>query len=1158
MEQAHRKFESQDILVPWRKPIHISTSCEMTSTTNSEDDGQHPYHAYTQTSDSDSNKSFRFRNTFRKKGRGNYHRRGRSIDPGRCSSPGSSSLSSPNETCYSFVRRAIQKLAGGSRRVVGNRPWFLESWIACTHKQPIQKRYDPDGCEYCDICGYDNVDDQPIELLRLEDEEPKELPRRQTFPASLLVADIDAMKSKSMTNIRAIQGNNNNNNNNINRSSHYSYKPTDKTSTTDTSKKSTDSTKPNLNKPKLVKQKKSVCEDDADEALDQPTDMKTPTRNLPDFRESLFRYERGGVLKQRSLNEDMLSIDRLREKERLKQNIQKQTSLNDELIYKRTHTFESIKDSFFSVTSSKKFQMIKIGLTNKIRNSTTNMEKVTGSSLKNGFVKMLQNWKGNEVVSPTSCDKDNLIESLKKCQKLPAEETQQSETTTERRHSKEDGSDSSKDSSLQSDTSVDSEDSFASVIFVPKSDPMSPIGGTSSAGPASPLLKGGCQSAPQSPRIKQSSCPTSPRIKQASMGVHSLTKQFSSPKPSTELLSTTAAVFFPSDEKESIPKSDLLPVKHITRKESNKTLAQKYSVPQIPKFRRTSLNTPTLNDNHTSSASSNITVTNIVVSDTSRLSPEKNTIDCVIHDDARNEKLKKIREMLAQKPGFGMKTTRNNCPIVRKISGPDGKEEAIAKPIPKLLKLEIFNPEEDDDSDSSCVSSPDSVDSVVSIKSTSKSSSPPCNTSRGRFYFPETKSNKEGMSLLEAAANVANTLDEAVEKVIKSNTKCKRKLPTADVFSIIQRRFSPDTMPLLDENGENGDIDGSRRSSNTWNEECHKHLTAFADKLSEKLMREIDDYQLTMDSIDDPYIHRLSAELQDLSKLSAEIKKQNEYLTRLSKRTSYAQKFKSKLCSKCRKYTECSCKPFHSRTKYSRMKNDVDSMTPVGGDVVNGAHNKNGVTKTDNSSSVNSVKLMSSLGRKNDGFLGGIDCGQADKKPQTVLEEEGETIESFKDSLEHRPLIAKGNSTDSCDSSEKVSGSSSNSIISSGATSINFGGPSVASSVGDLSLDSKDSVSEAGSTASLISLESRHKNRLEVMDTLKRKDHSALSDISQDSLPSDDIGGEITYHRYYHVFREGELDQLIDKYVDNLHIVSSTYEHASWCIVAEKVQVWTI
>lgn len=57
MEQTHRKFESQDVLVPWHRSHHFHTpSLEFTSATNtSEDDGLLPYHAYT--SDSDSNKS---------------------------------------------------------------------------------------------------------------------------------------------------------------------------------------------------------------------------------------------------------------------------------------------------------------------------------------------------------------------------------------------------------------------------------------------------------------------------------------------------------------------------------------------------------------------------------------------------------------------------------------------------------------------------------------------------------------------------------------------------------------------------------------------------------------------------------------------------------------------------------------------------------------------------------------------------------------------------------------------------------------------------------------------------------------------------------------------------------------------------------------------
>lgn len=59
-------------------------------------------------------------------------------------------------------------------------------------------------------------------------------------------------------------------------------------------------------------------------------------------------------------------------------------------------------------------------------------------------------------------------------------------------------------------------------------------------------------------------------------------------------------------------------------------------------------------------------------------------------------------------------------------------------------------------------------------------------------------------------------------------------------------------------------------------------------------------------------------------------------------------------------------------------------------------------------------------------------------------------------------------------------------------------------------------------------------------------------------LDAASVGGSATHHRYYHVFREGELEALINHHVTSLHIVSSYYERASWCVVAEKVQVWTI
>ena len=67
---------------------------------------------------------------------------------------------------------------------------------------------------------------------------------------------------------------------------------------------------------------------------------------------------------------------------------------------------------------------------------------------------------------------------------------------------------------------------------------------------------------------------------------------------------------------------------------------------------------------------------------------------------------------------------------------------------------------------------------------------------------------------------------------------------------------------------------------------------------------------------------------------------------------------------------------------------------------------------------------------------------------------------------------------------------------------------------------------------------------------------STLS-ASQDSLKLE-TGEAPTLHRYYHVFKDKELDHLIENYVQNLHIISSYYDHANWCIIAEKVQVWTI
>ena len=107
------------------KTTYLSTypSTYFQSTTTSDDDVTH-YHAYTQTSDSDQKQTMSRLKLAglhrRKNGRSSHRKAGRSFDPSACDIleggvgfrppyQSSSELSSPsNETCYSFVRKALQ------------------------------------------------------------------------------------------------------------------------------------------------------------------------------------------------------------------------------------------------------------------------------------------------------------------------------------------------------------------------------------------------------------------------------------------------------------------------------------------------------------------------------------------------------------------------------------------------------------------------------------------------------------------------------------------------------------------------------------------------------------------------------------------------------------------------------------------------------------------------------------------------------------------------------------------------------------------------------------------------------------------------------------------------------------------------------------------
>ncbi|KAE8752595.1 hypothetical protein FOCC_FOCC000717, partial [Frankliniella occidentalis] len=558
--------------------------------------------------------------------------------------------------------------------------------------------------------------------------------------------------------------------------------------------------------------------------------MRNLVRALPDFKRLhgghvMGRTPRLNVFKQSSMNEELMSTERLREKERVRQNIQKQASLNEELMYRHRPgagapgTLDSLRDTLFSASTAKRFQLLKIGLTSKLKSSTTNIEKVAGTSLKNGFVRMLQGWKQAGEASPmtspapsrqASCTTPSVSGSLTPSTPPPdmsgfkrpssgsingADDmrARSSSGGSEggRRHSREDGSDSSKDSSLQSDTSVDSEDSFASVIFIPKADQYM---GQDALGPKtpSPTL---CTSAPASPQLPQ---PTSPKVLLYS-GQHS-------PSPP------------------QLPSSPRLgPMGPLSPLPLNVPLGAVPSVPLVP----------------------------VLPPASSRAKDHEG-------------RLQQIKEMLMSRQKTGG-AGRGMFPLVRRSSGSIPRP-APPRAAPRLLSLELFNPETDDvDSDSSGVSSPDSVDSVISVANNNRSSAgssdgsgklattlvpdtaaadpEDCGRSVSRTPSPapermlepppvpprsqsplETRAATLGpagarlqsnlsmstpgsLSLLEAAADVANTLEDAVEAVIQASPRAKRRqvnLDSADLRVALENdlarsswslQLSPDNSP---------------------------------------------------------------------------------------------------------------------------------------------------------------------------------------------------------------------------------------------------------------------------------------------------------------------------------------------------------------------------
>lgn len=548
------------------------------------------------------------------------------------------------------------------------------------------------------------------------------------------------------------------------------------------------------------------------------------------------------------------------------------------------------------------------------------------------------------------------------------------------------------------------------------------------------------------------------------------------------------------------------------------------------------------------------------------------------------------------------------------------------------------------------------------------------------------------LSLLEAAADVASSLEDAVDAVIQSSPRARRRklqLSDNDSISVLQgscfsgsssssstwslnKSDSTTTLyprcdsnwnlhktasPVFDARNNSpwsvGHSPGERgiercysegHQEETWDENCRQHLADFAEKLSEKLLEEIDQYQKQtcqkprehnkilagFEHLDDPYLSRLSEELQDLTKLSEELQERNSYLASLNNTVILEEiQSSSPLTEDPLNITE-NRDPFLDTLHYSDVAVELNSNIVVldlykqpqepetepdanvvisnepaedrssESDVVLKCNTCSRQTSDDITEDLDTCVEVLGKGENSELQEEAEECVEEEEDmPQEICDETDELVPTVVHTAPERcdaepshllRSIASSiislrpgysmESSDTGDMSEQTATSGSDcsrrDTTSAGKTeSIGSVGPNsteccdanrgsgndcnrslLCADRRKVNCESK-SYSEDASPRGIVMKEATQEPP-EVLTKTESCASSLSGSTSQESLPSDNGGGAITFHRYYHVFREGELDQLIERYVENLHIISSYYDHANWCVVAEKVHVWTI
>ncbi|CRL02043.1 CLUMA_CG015143, isoform A, partial [Clunio marinus] len=1035
LEQKSRRFESQDVLIPWQSPKSKNT----TTSDDEEDDDDFlpPYHAYTYNEDSTHS------NSSRSQGDGDSS---------------SLSSSSPSDTCYSFVRRALQKLASGKKS-----PWFLDSWNSKDTKNDSS-------------LDYEDAKDLPIELRRLEDFDDIPEPLSSAGLKSRSLGSILNPPPKQIVRSRSSVPS-------LGAEMKQSQIVEPLNHATVASSVLSTSAQPSMmvtpsRRPKLIKQKQSITDDP-----EFPFDENSPYKNLThnDMRAQLLR-------KQSSLNEELMAESRIREKERIRKRIQKQMSLNETFLCRSLFT--------------KRLQVIREGFTTKLKTSTGSLERVT----KSGIVKIMQNIKSasntGQCNQQTTENITNRISENRTTKNGPVSRKLSSGNSYERssslnngdesekirRHSRESGSDSSKDSSLQSDTSIESEDSFASVIYIPKKPE---------------IQSNKMPSVPTSPLIMP--CPTpihspAPLLNQRQMCVKETTRfTFECPQPETH-----------KSQKEVSGK------KSTTLKMSGSGMHAK------------------INTIITPPSPASTTITNSPPMTSKHLSP------------------KITRQTIKNLPPIPKFKKMSSFPIVRRISST--KSNVV---VPKLMSLELFNPETDDlDSDSSEPSSPDSIDSVINALQPQSSNSPtePLLTSENisssdtKPAAQDTISNSFNEStvapLLEAAAVVANKLEDTVEMVMREQSSTiTTVIDESDLSSNTERIIINQNDINLNAKLTHHSINNNINNNNNNNlktinfddtseslDNCREHLVDFAEKLSAQLLKELDETAEANannsnfnDDIDtfcaDPYVKKINGDIRNLNLLRDELRERRLMLANLTTKQHLSQEIESGHQS----YT--------STPPTTIQELEEDDSPPL------------------------SAKIQSHLSQ-NQTLISNLGTPQTTKKQQQKINdfipEENEENDEEEESSK-------------ADEDSSIRSRISFSHLSYNPTNNNFNNTNdTALLLQEDSFDEVDNSSSIGLQQMKQNLLKNIKHPNKMSDSNNNSNTNsceswANSNSTTASLDSPSVGGgSATHHRYYHVFKEGELDALINKHVGNLHIVSSYYERASWCVVCEKVQVWTI